>query len=496
MLLASIIPIYLKHFLDQRSNLRFASLIGVAMIAITGLDLLPTLGLTVLRHRPPTADMEWWDPCQIASWLDALIWVPHHVAALVACFGGYLFLWNAEQKAKLSTRISLLLFAAFGFSSAAGLSVYVTFTFTLFALAWTAFLIVRGKIRQAGLHCAAGCLAVLLSTGYIRDLLGAGVSGAGADSQFVAFTLRALPFQAVAAKLNLHGGFAYLCVWCLVALLVLSLEFGVYLLIAVVRATHDWRHRRALPEAEKALWFMAGSSFFVIMFLRSTVIMNNDLAYRGAMVLQFVLLLWAAAYLANRIAVDRELPVMRTSVQKLLNSSLIALIAVGGLSSVYQLSMLRAYTFLSEKYGWEEKLQMANGHDAFCIRTAYAGLDRTIPSNAIVQFNPESKLITQMLVYSRYQQVDAGGPNCFSEFGGSVEQCAAVRAGLQSIFDPDEVGDLSSHSVSNICRTLHVNVLIVDALDPVWKRSDSWVWQSTPIVQNEFVRALRCGDDF
>ena len=177
----------------------------------------------------------------------------------------------------------------------------------------------------------------------------------------------------------------------------------------------------------------------------------------------------------------------------MLDVTVYLLLAIGGASTLYQLGILRVYTVLSERYHWTDFIQLANGEDTFALRSAYAELDRVAPANAVVQYNPDSKLTTSMLIYSRYQQADAGGSNCVTEFGGSVSQCPAVQAGLASIFDPPTGGFSSKAEVDTTCQSLHINVLLVNRLDPVWNRKDSWVWQDTPIVQNDFVRAYRCG---
>lgn len=490
LLLAAMIPIYLKHFLEQSSKLRTASLVGIAMLAVTGLDLIPTLGIIAFGHVHPPADMEWWDPSQIASLLDEFIWVPHHVAALVACLAAYLFLWKATHKGDFWTRIWLIALATLGFSSAAGLSVYVTFVFGGFILTWVAYLLLRGKISAAVLHGAAGALALLLSIGYIRDLLGPGASASGSggvSGHFVAFALRQLPFV-----FDFHNKLANFSLWALLTFLILSLELGIYMLIGLLQASHDWRRWRSLPEAQRALWVMGGSCLVIILFVRSTVIGANDLAWRGAMVLQFVLLLWAAVYLTNRFSVHRESPARGLSDPQLFDATLYLLLAIGSASTLYQLGMLRVYAFLSDRYHWTDFMQLANGDETFALRSAYAEIDRVAPANAVVQYNPDSKLTTSMLVYSRYQQA-AADPGCNTPFGGSAAECAPVEAALQDIFDPHAGGFSSKAEVDKICQSLHINVLLVNALDPVWNRKDSWVWQDTPVIQNQFVRVYRCG---
>jgi hypothetical protein len=41
----------------------------------------------------PVPTIEWWNPEQVTAWFTAALWVPHHVAALIACLMGFLLLW-------------------------------------------------------------------------------------------------------------------------------------------------------------------------------------------------------------------------------------------------------------------------------------------------------------------------------------------------------------------------------------------------------------------
>ena len=85
--LASIIPLFLKYVLGETENLRKKSVIGIALLTVTGLDILPCAYIG-LRFHLWLGDMEWWDPNQVSSWLGSLLWVPHHVASLTACMAG------------------------------------------------------------------------------------------------------------------------------------------------------------------------------------------------------------------------------------------------------------------------------------------------------------------------------------------------------------------------------------------------------------------------
>ena len=63
-LLAALIPIYLRDFLGVTENLRRKAVIGLTLIAVTGLDILPTIYEFFRAHRI-TADMEWWIQCRL-----------------------------------------------------------------------------------------------------------------------------------------------------------------------------------------------------------------------------------------------------------------------------------------------------------------------------------------------------------------------------------------------------------------------------------------------
>ncbi len=56
--LAALIPLYLKHFLGERKSLRRKSLIGISLLAVTGLDLIP-YGLKFFQQHVLLADLEW-----------------------------------------------------------------------------------------------------------------------------------------------------------------------------------------------------------------------------------------------------------------------------------------------------------------------------------------------------------------------------------------------------------------------------------------------------
>ncbi len=89
--LMSMIPLFLKFFLGQSANLRRQTVIGISLLAVTGLDIIPTAANFVSMPLQLQGDMEWWNE-QVTSWMDTVLWNPHHVSALVVCLLGFLLL--------------------------------------------------------------------------------------------------------------------------------------------------------------------------------------------------------------------------------------------------------------------------------------------------------------------------------------------------------------------------------------------------------------------
>jgi hypothetical protein len=208
--------------------------------------------------------------------------------------------------------------------------------------------------------------------------------------------------------------------------------------------------------------------------------------------LQFVLLLWTAIYLADRVDPRPNDPAKGWRNRIHLSKTCLCFLLIGGASSLYQLFMLRASTYYVEKYAWINRLGFASGSEDFSIRDAYDKIDRITERSAIVQFNPASNVNTPLVVYSRYQMVDAFANGCGTAFGGSIEQCDMMNAQLRRVFNPAPGSNLSEADVIQLCRSLKIDLLLVNARDPIWRISDSWIWRATPAIENGFVRIYRC----
>ncbi len=499
--LAAIVPLYLASFMEIKENIRRRSIIGILLLSVTGLDIIPII-YEFFRAKIVYADMEWWDPVQVTSWQDALIWVPHHVAALVACFIGFLALWSVriDREMELLSRIERFIaciFAGFSFAAAAGLSVYVTFTFGLFLLCWGIRLACKRRFQDFFLYIGTACFTFLISLPYLHDLLprtAATVSPHGAASSsgsggFIAFGLRALPsFLSTPYFLKVRG-FSHPELFAPFALVVVYiLEFGVFAIVGWSRLKKDIRNRSRLTEAEIASWYLIVIGMFVITFVRSSVISNNDLAYRSAMIVQFILLLWGAEY------IDRWLLRVAGKHSKFItikNIAIASTLLLGFIGTLYSLTILRTYTILedagkvAQPATWLPQPPQV-GTELFYIRHAFEQMDRMLSPDSIVQYNPMTDDYLTLLEYDRFQSVDAF-PDCGTEFGGDAGKCAPVQAIIANLFNKPQ-----NYNIQEICRNISANVLVARSSDPVWRDPDSWVWTNSPIVENAYIRAFRC----
>jgi hypothetical protein len=481
--IAAIIPLYFKHLFHDTVALGRKSLLGIALLAVTGLDLLPVLVIFLKSHRVDP-DMDWWGTFQVTSWIDALLWVPHHVAALVSCLVGFLTLAasSADIESK-KTLIGAAIIAALAFASAAGMSVYVVMVFALFLPIWVVRLLLKRQWTNASLYIAAGIAAIVISVPYLRELIGAGTSYGASGASF-ALGLRgfsSLQFLSMQHPINL-------VVAILMILTFYGLEFGFYGLIAALQLRQDLPLRRSLSEPEIAAWYIAVVSLLVATFVRSAVIQTNDLGVRSLMFAQFIFLLWGARMLHSRLAHlgDLKIPFLA---RLNMTDYVIALTLVLGISaSLYQVVMLRIYPVLAD-YG-RVPVKQALGADNFMIRSAYQDLAHLVPAESILQPNPDARVGRDLSLYADHQAVDAFAPDCGTVFGGSLVRCQKAQEMIRQIFK-SPMTDWGAVDV--LCNALSINVLVVTRDDAAWQSPDSWVWRRNPVVTNSFIRALACG---
>lgn len=485
-ILMSLVAICVKFFIRARENIERKVLIGCGLLLVTGLDILPTLYM-YFQQGWISADMEWWD-VQITSWMDALLWTPHHVICLVACMVGFLVLLEAAET-KSHRTVSIFL-AGFAFASAAGLSVLVTFTFATFILLFLLVAVLRRHFGEILGFTAAGAIALLLAFPFLRTLTApSGPSGGGA---FAVFSVREFPLAVlVMAKTLKWNPDTSLLVSHSLLPVSYVLELGFFFLVGIFRFTALWKLRLSITSNEIAAWLMVLASFLVGTFLRSTTIGSNDLGWRSFLLAQLVLLLWGAVLIEEWWISPRQI-----SSRFVLRLAQVCIV-LGVIGTLYQLTMLRIYPLLHDYanadptlFDWVYPDQKV-GERTYALRSAYEHLNEVLPADSIVQYNPYATSFISHELYSNHAAA-VGGPDCASAFGGNSNTCGKRFKEVMPLFinpTPSE-----NATVDNLCRQYGINALLVDNTDEVWGRRGTWVWTRTPLFANDIVRAFACGD--
>jgi hypothetical protein len=449
---------------------------AILLLAVAGLDVIPNLIFAAIFATTGAglvfASSEWWNN-QVTGFPTALLWVAHHVASLIACFVGLLLLWRSRG------RIGSAVCAGLCFASATGLSIYVTFAFALFLVPCGAVMLWKKGWAERTAWVVAGATAVAGTIPYLKAIGGAGGTSEGS---FVTLTVRSTTFLEIV--LSEYGFNWNQIAWANLAALPLSyfLETGLAFVLAGIWLRRSWRRRKHLREPELIALGLFLTALFVATFLRSSIIASNDLAWRGALIGQLILVIWSAGPLSAWWRIRR-----RASGTGLMTG----LVVLGLASSAYELVILRSYLPLMEarKVGVAEWFSKTaeTGRRTFDARLVYDQLRRDLPEGAIVQANPTRWNDLYHGLYSGRQTV-AFDRLCGSVMGGDPAPCAAMQSQLAPLF-------VDGGDIDRACDAWSIRALIAKDGDPVFQNHSAWPWTRASLVETEHVRAVRCGSN-
>jgi hypothetical protein len=490
----ALIPLYFRFFQSKGAEqLSKRSLVAAGLLAVTGLDLLPVL-LAERLTRAYMATIDWWNADQVTDWLDALTWVPHHVAALIACLTGFLLIWDSAGTRDTRRRIGSIPIAGLAFASAAGLSVYVTLAFAFLLLLWIAAQLLRRECRTIPGIISSGLIAAFAAMPFLLELAHttpkastSAIQDAGAGFALpLGFHVRTFTIVDIIFGVPDTG-------WRQTIADALSLplnyfaEFGFFLIVAYTVIPRILRrNNKPISPSELFATLVVVGTFGICSFVRSTVITNNDFGFRGFMFAQFFLLIWGAELLKDGFL---------SSLRARRRALVLFTIVVGTLGTVYEAVKIRFYPIQSDTtstflYKWLTTDRQL-GRRTFAMRKFYEKLKTITPENAVFQHNPAVSPQDNFHGLYADRQLAAEGMNCDSVFGGDEAVCRDRIGEIAGLFNGKKRFD--ADGIERACHRLSIDVLIAQDTDRVWKDSSSWVWKLRPIVSNDFSRAFACG---
>jgi len=436
----------------------------VALLLCGNLDIVPGFAAGIARHVWPI-EIEWWNE-QIAPWTLSLIWVPHHILALVAGVFGLILI--AERPGIPSVTAGGLAFA-----SCAGVSVWIGLGTALAAAFWLVSLICRKRYRLALTLVAAGCLAAVLLVPETLDIL----HGRADQVSPIALTVRSFgPLKAIMSPGFVRGVLSFL-------LLPVNyfFEFGIFAVGAVVY----WRERRApaTTEAARILVFAAAAGLLLGTFARSTLI-NNDLGWRVMLLPQLAFLIWTAAVIRSHgrdgqfsLADFRRWP-----------SAMGALLLIGYAGNAYELASMRAYPFLAPNVTLVPETVLHPELDAE-LTSAYGWANSHVPRSAILQHNPvAAPRVLDFGLYGRNRVAVADSEAAL--YGASKSEVDARLAAIAPIFTaPSAAAQVRARAAAE-----GIDVLVVSSADPIWSDVHGWVWSAPVLFASPHVRLIATRD--
>jgi hypothetical protein len=464
-----------------------ATRIAWALLLVGGLDILPVGSEALSRwlagepHPIPYADVNFWNGWGMAfDWINTLIWSSHHLAGLMACLLGCLFLWQSRNQRGVGRWIAALA-TAVAFASAAGSSIYVTGIFAAF-LFIVAIEVLLNAPRFAVPLIFAGVLAGILSTTFLLDMRTFGAPGGASVFEFAA-----RPFQPVIFLfdyLNIKSALAWNLAYIATLPLNYLLEFGFFLVAGI------WWFCRERDEARKVQHHLIGGlatiSLLLPAIIWSGMEYSNDFGYRGVLPAQFVLLLCGAEFLENYGQNTRHAFPVAPRIWQIAVLTLILGLATN--ASNILLTRTSIGNFQQGTVLPGQMLRFNHSPESFRdLRAAYVWLQQNTSSGVIVQENP---VTWQLLAEGEYSQrpTVVYGTNPSFMIGVDHTEYLEVLSRIRKIF---EFGTSTQES-DEIAASYGIDYLVVQNSDPVWADRKSYVWTRSAVFETPFVRVIRC----
>jgi hypothetical protein len=470
------------------------STLGAQMIAVSGLDFLPVMTLmiaikTTFGYLPFDGRIEGWN-LPVMSWLNAITWVPNHVAGLIACTVAMLAILTCDYTNKSRWLVHVVVAGA-SIGSAFGLSVWVPVTFGLFMAVWAvSLLFAKGQRALLVAIIAAGILGLVFAAPFLADILRSGGRSEVTGAAPVALYVRHFMFSKV-----LPPGIREV-----VGVLLLPLnyffELGFFFAIAIL-----WIHQRRKSQNWltdpfwRAEFLLLATVAILLSFVKSTVIAFNDLGMRAWLLGQFVLIIWAIDILKSSSKEGWLLtPSFLRSIpaSKRVTDLLGILLIVGFLTTALEATSTRFWTILVDAgvTGVPNELTPDRqlGERTYDARLAYEYVRDHTPQDMIIQNNPATLLDRPSGLYGTRQMAIADRTG----YGVPKEIFTEMSKSIGEIFLAEDVSNWVE--IDKVCSQYFIQAIIVNDTDALWRNLPVLQRQRAPMYRNRHYALFSCGD--
>jgi len=469
---------------DGKVSIWKTAITGIGLITVSGADIIP-LVLLVFSQIPYDfqGDIEHWNE-QITAWIGALSWTPHHIAAAIACLAGVMLFLDAQNKHS-AYRVKAMVVSGIAFSSAFGLSVFVTI---VFALLWGIMAFYRLLHKEHGwflLMIFAGAIGLLSISPFLLDLFGTG----NPEGVAVPLTFAVRTFRPIYPFISIFPSWVRNVFYLALLPVNYFLELGFFFIVGVL-----WLQSNAKGNWNKNQFFLVevvllGITLFIGSFVRSTVISSNDIGWRAWLPGQFVLLIWGtdiiAKFLGGKSSVDNKASplLQRTS------SQLRIFLIIGILTTLTDVTLLRVWPMVVDSGFARTPNSLSTDHQlgkrTFAARQMYEYINRNLPQDVIIQTYPSLQVDRTLGLYSNRQLV----VSVHTAFGISMQELQQEITSVSAIFKTT-----NWNSINKSCDENLINILIISDLDKIWESLPELEKSHAPLYKNSYYSVFSCGE--
>lgn len=450
-----------RYFSKKGASSKLAPLCAVALLLVSNLYVLIVVPLCNYLQRQFCC-MDWWTKDQMASFLELMMWCPHHISGLIAGIAGTVLLLEAGACGAKGKRILLACGAGACLASQLGLSAYIAVGV---GITWVIWMVVSWlQARKQDAVCTligCGAAAAISIPFLLQAVTSSGHQSLGAIHLGIRrFEVIFVIFPQLLAAPNFLKDLIYFLV------VPINYLFG-WGFIMVGGALYWWQ-RRGQPIERKHLFLalLLAVGFMLGTFVRSSDY-SNDFGWRTLLLANLALFIWTVQFLAERIVFAGRLK---------LSPLCWAFVVVGITSTLYSLSLDRT-----------AMVQLYDPKQILGFRQVYERLNRSLISQAIVQHNPavHRTLVPDIfaLLYSHRQAVCSEDMHGILT-GDNLAEYDRTAQEVESLFN-----GISPADALDICRRNKIDVVIVRNSDPIWNDSHAWVTHFPLVASNSFARA-------